>query len=122
MYFFNCTISTAINIRKAVRDKCWVYTLAGTSIPAQISDSEMKTFMLLCDVSEGLLTYYFPETISLDQDFIIGREAKVTNGNFCGKVGIIKELNNNKCQVVMSFEGLCAKVVAEIPKDFLILF
>lgn len=121
LYFFNCTNSTASTIRKAVREFGWVYTLAGTSIPAQISDAEMKTFMLLCVVSEGTLSYHFPEDQSGKDVFIIGQEAKVIKGKLSGQVGIIKELSNNRYKVIMSFTSLCAKVVAEIPIDFLIL-
>lgn len=119
MYFFNCTNSTASAIRKVVRDKGWVYTLAGTSIPAQISDAEMKTFMLLCDVSEGTLAYHFPGSHSEIQDNLLGREATVINGIFCGQIGIIKELPNNRYKVVMSFTSLCAHVTADIPLEFL---
>ena len=119
MYFFNCKSSTAVNIKNAVKDLGWVYTLAGTSTPAQISDSEMKTFMLLCEVSEGTLTYHFPDIQSKTEDLTIGREVKVTNGNFCGQVGVIKELPNNKYKVTLIFTSLCAKITAEVPVDFI---
>lgn len=119
MYFFNCTNTLAATIRKAVREFGWVYTHIGTSIPAQISDTEMNTFMLLCDVREGTLTYYFPGIKSTSEKFTIGKQVKVINGNLIGHVGLIKELPNNKYKVVLSFTSLCAKITAEVPIDFL---
>ena len=79
----------------------------------------MKTFMLLCEVSEGTLTYHFPDIQSKTEDLTIGREVKVTNGNFCGQVGVIKELPNNKYKVTLIFTSLCAKITAEVPVDFI---
>lgn len=119
LYFFNCKSSTAIAISKAIREYAWVYTLAGSIIPAQISDREMKTFMLLCDVSEGTIAYHFPEPHSNTEEITIGRTAKIINGSFSGQVGVIKQLPNNKYKVVMSFTSICAKVTAEVPLDFL---
>lgn len=119
MYFFKCTLSTAVALRNILKNYVWVYPLAGTSIPAQISDTEMKNFMLLCDVSEGTLAYHFPEVLTRNKDVVVGREAEITVGNFCGKIGIITELPNNKYKVVMSFACLCAKVTAEVPVNFL---
>lgn len=119
LYFFNCKSSTAVAIRKVIREYAWVYTLAGTTIPAHIPDKEMKTFMLLCDVSEGTIAYHFPDTLSNIEEITIGQTAKIINGSFSGLVGVIKELPNNKYKVVMSFTSICAKVTAEVPLDFL---
>lgn len=118
MLFFRCSPTAAIDIRRAVRDHAWVYTLAGTSIPAQISAGEMKTFMLLCDVSAGALSYHFPQAGDASPMIEIGQRAQIVDGAFTGYVGIVSALPDNKYKVIVTFTTLCATITAEVPMDF----
>lgn len=121
LFFFNCTPAAAVSIRKSVRNDARVYTLYGTSVPAQISNVEMRTFMLLCDVSDGTLSYHFPEAGPSDPEMAVGRQARVVSGSLSGLVGVISEVpnNRNKYKVVMSFTSLCATITAEVPVEFI---
>lgn len=126
MYFFHCTSVKASEIRKVIREYAWVYTLAGTSIPAQISDAEMRTFMLLCDIAEDSLDYHFDESkttgnseTGFDPSISIGTQAEIVNGPFRGHVGIISSLPNNKYKVEVTFSSLSARITATVPLSFL---
>lgn len=119
MLFFKCTSSSARSIKKAMKGQGWVYTCSGTSDPAPISDTEMMTFMLLCDIAEDTLSCHFPESENRREEITVGRQATITNGIFSGQVGIITSLPDNKYKVVMSFTTLSARVTAEVPVHFL---
>lgn len=119
LLFFRCSPSTASEIRKSVKDTAWVYTLAGTSVPAQISPSEMRTFMLLCEVGEGSVSYHFPQAGGQISPVMIGQQAEIIDGDFVGHVGIVSALSDNKYKVAITFTTLCATITAEVPVDFI---
>lgn len=118
LLFFRSNTATAAAIRRAVAPHAWVYTQAGSTEPARIPDREMMTFMLLCDVNEGTITYHFPDAATA-APLSIGQQARITNGNFSGLVGIITALPDNRYKVVMTITGICARVTAEVPSDFI---
>lgn len=118
LLFFRCTTATAADIRRTIAPHAWVYTQATGTEPARIPDREMMTFMLLCNVNEGTITYHFPDATTTAQ-LHIGQQARITNGNFSGLVGIISALPDNRYKVVMTLTGICARVTAEVPTDFI---
>lgn len=119
LLFFRCSPPTAVAVRNAVKDTAWVYTLAGTAVPAQISAVEMRIFMILCDVGGGSVSYHFPQSDERMPEIRIGQQAQITDGDFTGYVGIVSALPDNKYKVAVTFTTLCATITAEIPVEFI---
>lgn len=120
MLFFNCTADNAAKLKRRMGMDAYVYTRAGSSVPAVVSDNEMKRFMLLCDVSSSNIDLYFPQMEETRHELKENMTARIVDGDFSGNVGIVKALKNDKFRVVMTFTSLGGlKVSAVVPIDFL---
>ncbi len=120
MLFFNCTADNAAKLKRHIGMDAYVYTRTGSSVPAVVSDNEMKRFMLLCDVSSNNIDLYFPQEETPMPELNENRIARIIDGDFSGNVGVVKALKNDKFRVVMTFTSLGGlKVSAIVPIDFL---
>lgn len=120
LLFFRCTAHSATAIRKHTASDAYIYTLAGTKTPAAISNVEMRTFMLLCDVASDTVAYHFPERETPLPDINVGSTATIMVGNLTGHVGIISKISKDRYKVVIQFHSLGAALIsAEVPVEFL---
>ncbi|MDO4320543.1 MAG: phage integrase SAM-like domain-containing protein [Bacteroidales bacterium] len=120
LLFFRCTSRRAMTISRATGTDAYIYTLSGTKTPAPISNVEMRTFMLLCDVAADTLDYHFPQRPDARPTVTIGSTATIMVGNLTGHVGIVSKISKDRYKVVIRFHTLgSALISAEIPVEFL---
>ncbi|MDE7396390.1 MAG: phage integrase SAM-like domain-containing protein [Muribaculum sp.] len=120
MVFFQCSAPNALKVRQIVSHNAYVYTFAGSRTPAYISNDEMRTFMLVCDINSDSISYYFADRQEAPADITAGQQALIVKGNLMGNVGIVNAVSKDRYKVVVSFQSLgAAKVTAEIPIEFL---
>lgn len=119
MLFFRISRSRAAAIARALRPEAWVYTSAGTGEPSPIADTEMFTFMLLCDIAQDTIDIHFGADEPTAPDLQIGQEALITNGNFTGHIGIITSLPPDRYRVTLTLTTLFATITATVPANFL---
>lgn len=120
MLFFQCTAENAAKIKQFISKDAFVYTLIGSSTPAYISVNEMRTFMLLSEISSSDLDYYFPEEKHQQPAITTGDTAKIVYGDYTGHVGIVKKLMNDEYRVQIEFKSLGGfRVTATVPIRFL---
>ncbi|MDE5940966.1 MAG: phage integrase SAM-like domain-containing protein, partial [Muribaculaceae bacterium] len=119
MLFFNSSASDAIRIRTFLGSKAHIYQFAGSDIPAHISDNEMKTLMILCDLPDTTLSCYFPDRSPLPPDIAIGSQARIIHGSLSGYVGVINAVSPGRYRVSLTFPSLgTARVLATRPRQF----
>lgn len=120
LLFFRCHPSDAPKIRETAGQTAYVYTSAGSHAPAVISDREMRTFMLLCDVAADTLDYHFPTDADSNPDIRIGDRARIAVGNLSGLACIVRKTTKDKYKVMVELETLAnMTITAEIPVEFL---
>lgn len=116
--FFRCHARQAVEIRRKLIGKAFVYTFSGTSTPAFIADSEMLTFMLLADVANDTLDYHFPGHGSdIPQP---GTPARINVGQLSGYVGIVGRPSKDRCRVEITITSLSGlRLTADVPTEFI---
>lgn len=120
MLFFHCIPDLAAQIRKAMAPTAYVFTLAGSKTPAFISDSEMRTFMFLCNVGAPTIAYHFPAYETKNIEEMQGKKARITDGHFVGTSCVIEGISKERYKVVVKISTLGnLKITAEIPEEFL---
>lgn len=120
LLFFRCHPADAPKIRETAGQAAYVYTSAGSRTPAIISDREMRTFMLLCDVAADTLEYHFPTDADGNPDIRIGDRARIAVGNLSGLSCIVRKTTKDKYKVMVELETLAnMTITAEIPVEFL---
>lgn len=120
LLFINCTQDVAQQLKRYLGADAYIYTHPATSLPAPISDREMLTFMLLCEVSTDTITYHFPTRQTLLPAIEKGRTARITRGNAVGQVGIIEKISTDRYKVSLTFSSLGgARVTATVPIEFI---
>lgn len=118
--FFRAPSATALLIKRLLGSDVYVYSYrSGDKSPAIISDAEMMTFMLLARVGGDSIRFYFPGADAEIPDFEVDDTVMITDGAFSGLVGVVEKTSRDTLRVVVRISGLCAVVIAEVPKKFL---
>lgn len=120
LLFFHCSRENAGKIRRHLGNEIYLYTLSGTAVPAPISDREMKTFMILCDIGRDSLSCYFPDRDRQLPEVTEGATAKIIAGSASGNIGIIGRISPDRYEVELKFQSLGgARVTATVPLEFI---
>lgn len=118
MLFFRCHADTASRVKKAMWPKAYVYANRSTGRPSFIPDEEMRMFMLLSNIASDTIEYFFPDVNT--PEFNTDDRVTVIDGNFCGQVGVVRKLSDDKLKVFIKIEALNGAIItAEIHKSFL---
>ena len=118
--FFNCTPEKAAEIKSALGKSVYVYSLPGTVVPAHVSESEMRTFMLLCDVGTDVIARHFPDYEIPAPENFIGKKARIVSGNFEGLLCDVVRRSDNEYKVFVNIKAFGnIKVSGNVPYAFL---
>ena len=119
LLFVECTIANVHSLRRQLSPAVYLYTLAGTNRPAPIAAHEMRLFMVLCDLSSGYISYYFPgdqDTVDSENELATGTTAEIISGAYSGHVGIVKRLRGDRYRVQITFTTIGGlRVTATVP-------
>lgn len=79
----------------------------------------MRLFMVLCDLSSGYISYYFPgdqDTVDGENELATGTTAEIISGAYSGYVGIVKRLRGDRYRVQITFTTIGGlRVTATVP-------
>lgn len=118
MLFFRSRADTASRVKKAMWPKAYVYANRSTGRPSFIPDEEMRMFMLLSNIASDTIEYFFPDVNT--PEFNTDDRVTVIDGNFCGQVGVVRKLSDDKLKVFIKIEAFNGAIItAEIHKSFL---
>lgn len=119
--FVRCTPAAAVELRRIVSGDAYVYTLVRSTIPAVIPDSQMLTFMILCNIANDTIDCLFPDDEEYAATFAPGTEARIVDGAFEGYVGVVSRPSKDRYKVMVEIRALGnVRFTAEIPASFLV--
>lgn len=118
--FFRSSPTSAAHLKRNVWPKAFVYSNRSTGQPSFIPDDEMRMFMLLSNIASDTIEYYFPDTNANTTEFNTNDTVTIIDGNFCGQVGVVQKLSDDRLKVFIKIEALNGAIItAEIHKSFL---
>lgn len=121
LLFFRTTAAHAARLRQELAPGAYIFTFSDDKRkPAHIPADQMLTFMFLVNVGADTILYYYPGENTSSNNFEPKDIVQITDGSFCGNVGVVERLSRDRLRVCVRIEALNGALIsAEIPAKFL---
>lgn len=121
LLFFRTSATNASVLKSRIAPGAYVFSFSsGDKKPACIPNDQMLTFMFLVNIGADTILYYYPSENGSSQQFEPKDIVEITDGSFCGNVGIVERLSKDRLRVCVRIEALNGALIsAEIPAKFL---
>ena len=121
LLFFRTSATNASALKSRIAPGAYVFSFSsGDKKPAYIPNDQMLTFMFLVNIGADTILYYYPSENGSSQQFEPKDIVEITDGSFCGNVGIVERLSKDRLRVCVRIEALNGALIsAEIPAKFL---
>jgi len=115
LLFIRCTEDWLLKFKQEHNEDFMYYSKAETHKPGAISDSEMRSFILVTSVDAGRNVKYFGADAP---QYHTGDRVRVIDGIYKGAEGFIKRIKKDR-KLVVSVTGVAVVAVSYIHPDFL---